>query len=109
MLASLRHLLHFIDLDTTFDNYGFTKKVGPICIISPTINRLSAFNVLFRHKLLAALLYSFMRVFGALNTMRLILLSSCSSEAVRSVQRLNCIENSAKGVRYLWLSGRISR
>ncbi|THH00060.1 hypothetical protein EW145_g7143, partial [Phellinidium pouzarii] len=28
MLASMRHLLRFIDLDTTFNEYGFTKKVG---------------------------------------------------------------------------------
>ncbi|PYH92917.1 FAD/NAD(P)-binding domain-containing protein [Aspergillus ellipticus CBS 707.79] len=28
MLASMRHLLRFIDLDQTFDQYGFTKKVG---------------------------------------------------------------------------------
>ncbi|KAH8110866.1 FAD/NAD-binding domain-containing protein [Phellopilus nigrolimitatus] len=28
MLASMRHLLRFIGLDATFDNYGFTKKVG---------------------------------------------------------------------------------
>ena len=27
MLASIRHYLRFIDLDSTFDNYGFTKKV----------------------------------------------------------------------------------
>ena len=28
MLASIRHLLRFIDLDSTFDGYGFTKKVS---------------------------------------------------------------------------------
>ncbi|EJD07853.1 FAD/NAD-binding domain-containing protein [Fomitiporia mediterranea MF3/22] len=28
MLASMRHFLRFIDLDTKFDAYGFTKKVG---------------------------------------------------------------------------------
>ncbi|RMZ75371.1 hypothetical protein DV737_g5306, partial [Chaetothyriales sp. CBS 132003] len=28
MLASLRYFLRFIDLDSTFDNYGFTKKRG---------------------------------------------------------------------------------
>ena len=28
MLASIRHLLRFIDLDSTFDAYGFTKKVS---------------------------------------------------------------------------------
>lgn len=28
MLASMRHFLKFIDLDSTFDNYGFTKKRG---------------------------------------------------------------------------------
>ncbi|KAL8722780.1 MAG: hypothetical protein Q9225_000791 [Loekoesia sp. 1 TL-2023] len=28
MLPSMRHLLRFIDLDSTFDSYGFTKKVG---------------------------------------------------------------------------------
>ncbi|TAQ85368.1 hypothetical protein B7494_g6309 [Chlorociboria aeruginascens] len=28
MLASMRHFLRFIDLDSTFDKYGFTRKVG---------------------------------------------------------------------------------
>lgn len=28
MLASIRHFLRFIDLDSTFDNYGFRKKVS---------------------------------------------------------------------------------
>ncbi|KAB8295897.1 hypothetical protein EYC80_008718 [Monilinia laxa] len=28
MLASIRHFLRFIDLDETFKNHGFTKKVG---------------------------------------------------------------------------------
>ncbi|PYH49689.1 NAD(P)/FAD-dependent oxidoreductase [Aspergillus saccharolyticus JOP 1030-1] len=28
MLASMRHLLRFIDLDQAFDKYGFTKKIG---------------------------------------------------------------------------------
>ena len=28
MLASMRHLLRFIDLDDKFNAYGFTKKVG---------------------------------------------------------------------------------
>ncbi|RAL12971.1 NAD(P)/FAD-dependent oxidoreductase [Aspergillus homomorphus CBS 101889] len=28
MLASIRHLLRFIDLDQAFDQHGFTKKVG---------------------------------------------------------------------------------
>ncbi|KAH8588733.1 hypothetical protein B0O99DRAFT_524430 [Bisporella sp. PMI_857] len=28
MLASFRHFLKFIDLDSTFDNYGFQKKIG---------------------------------------------------------------------------------
>jgi len=28
MLASLRHFLRFIDLDETFDKYGFNVKVG---------------------------------------------------------------------------------
>ncbi|KAL5521035.1 hypothetical protein ACEPAG_8957 [Sanghuangporus baumii] len=28
MLASMRHFLRFVDLDETFDKYGFTKKVG---------------------------------------------------------------------------------
>ena len=27
MLASLRHFLRFVDLDETFDNHGFNKKV----------------------------------------------------------------------------------
>ena len=27
MLASLRHFLRFIDLDETFNNHGFNKKV----------------------------------------------------------------------------------
>lgn len=29
MLASMRHFLRFIDLDSQFDSYGFVKKVGP--------------------------------------------------------------------------------
>ena len=29
MVASMRHFLRFIDLDSTFDNYGFVKKVSP--------------------------------------------------------------------------------
>ncbi|KAL5505034.1 hypothetical protein ACEPAH_7697 [Sanghuangporus vaninii] len=28
MLASMRHFLRFVDLDETFDSYGFTRKVG---------------------------------------------------------------------------------
>ncbi|KAL5483577.1 hypothetical protein ACEPAI_8809 [Sanghuangporus weigelae] len=28
MLASMRHFLRFVDLDETFDKYGFAKKVG---------------------------------------------------------------------------------
>ncbi|KAI5117936.1 hypothetical protein M0805_009444 [Coniferiporia weirii] len=28
MLASMRHLLRFVDLDTAFNEHGFTKKVG---------------------------------------------------------------------------------
>ena len=28
MVASMRHFLRFIDLDSTFDNYGFVKKVS---------------------------------------------------------------------------------
>ena len=28
MLASMRHFLRFIDLDDTFDKYGFNKKVS---------------------------------------------------------------------------------
>ncbi|KAL8794417.1 MAG: hypothetical protein Q9195_003004 [Heterodermia aff. obscurata] len=35
MLASLRHLLRFIDLDETFDKYGFTKKVGAAFKLNP--------------------------------------------------------------------------
>ena len=31
MVASLRHFLRFIDLDNTFDNYGFVKKVSLLC------------------------------------------------------------------------------
>jgi hypothetical protein len=27
MLPSIRHYLRFIELDKTFDDYGFTKKV----------------------------------------------------------------------------------
>lgn len=27
MLASIRHFLKFVDLDTKFDEYGFQKKV----------------------------------------------------------------------------------
>ncbi len=29
MVASIRHFLRFVDLDSTFDNYGFVKKVSP--------------------------------------------------------------------------------
>ena len=29
MVASMRHFLRFIDLDSTFDNYGFVKNVSP--------------------------------------------------------------------------------
>ena len=29
MVASMRHFLRFIDLDSTFDKYGFVKKVSP--------------------------------------------------------------------------------
>lgn len=28
MLPSMRHFLHFIDLDSTFGAYGFTQKVS---------------------------------------------------------------------------------
>ena len=28
MVASMRHFLRFVDLDSTFDNYGFVKKVS---------------------------------------------------------------------------------
>lgn len=28
MLASMRHFLRFIDVDSTFDNYGFVQKVS---------------------------------------------------------------------------------
>ena len=28
MLASIRHFLRFIDLEKTFDDYGFEKKVS---------------------------------------------------------------------------------
>ena len=31
MLASMRHFLRFIDLDSAFDSYGFVKKVS-FCI-----------------------------------------------------------------------------
>ena len=31
MVASIRHFLRFIDLDDTFDKYGFVKKVSPFC------------------------------------------------------------------------------
>ena len=30
MVASMRHFLRFIDLDSTFDSYGFVKKVSPL-------------------------------------------------------------------------------
>ena len=33
MLASMRHFLRFIDLDSTFDNHGFQKKVKALYII----------------------------------------------------------------------------
>lgn len=29
MLPSMRHFLRFIDLDSTFDSYGFKQKVNP--------------------------------------------------------------------------------
>lgn len=32
MLASMRHLLRFVDLDTTFNEYGFTKKVSMMTV-----------------------------------------------------------------------------
>ncbi|KAL9006385.1 MAG: hypothetical protein Q9188_000859 [Gyalolechia gomerana] len=35
MLPSMRHLLRFIDLDSTFDSYGFTKKVGGAFKLNP--------------------------------------------------------------------------
>ncbi|KAL8658456.1 MAG: hypothetical protein Q9226_000988 [Calogaya cf. arnoldii] len=35
MLASIRHLLRFIDLDSTFDKYGFAKKVGAAFKLHP--------------------------------------------------------------------------
>jgi hypothetical protein len=33
MLPSIRHYLRFIELDKTFDNYGFTKKVCSLSMI----------------------------------------------------------------------------
>lgn len=30
MLPSMRHFLRFIDLDDTFDNHGFNKKVSRV-------------------------------------------------------------------------------
>lgn len=33
MLASIRHFLRFIDLDSEFDSYGFTKKVSTFELI----------------------------------------------------------------------------
>ena len=30
MLASMRYFLRFIDLESTFDNHGFQKKVGAL-------------------------------------------------------------------------------
>ena len=30
MIASMRHFLRFIDLDSTFDEYGFQKKVSAL-------------------------------------------------------------------------------
>jgi flavine halogenase len=35
MLPSLRHYLKFIELGETFDNHGFTKKVGAAFKINP--------------------------------------------------------------------------
>ncbi|PON24531.1 hypothetical protein TGAM01_v206461 [Trichoderma gamsii] len=35
MLASMRHFLRFIDVDSEFDNYGFTKKVGAAFKLNP--------------------------------------------------------------------------
>ena len=34
MLASIRHFLRFIDLDSVFDSYGFTKKVRSFDLLS---------------------------------------------------------------------------
>lgn len=33
MLPSIRHFLRFIDLDSTFDSYGFVQKVYPIYVV----------------------------------------------------------------------------
>ena len=65
MLASLRHLLRFIDLDATFDRYGFTKKVRPPFNTSLRIYRRFAQDTLFRFKILTALLYSTGTLVGA--------------------------------------------
>ncbi|KAL7952855.1 non-heme halogenase [Trichoderma compactum] len=35
MLASMRHFLRFVDVDTVFDTYGFTKKVGAAFKLNP--------------------------------------------------------------------------
>ncbi|KAI4173221.1 MAG: hypothetical protein LQ348_006625 [Seirophora lacunosa] len=35
MLPSIRHLLRFIDLDSTFDTHGFTKKAGAVFKLHP--------------------------------------------------------------------------
>ncbi|QKX53210.1 uncharacterized protein TRUGW13939_00286 [Talaromyces rugulosus] len=35
MLASMRHLLRIVDLDSVFDNYGFTKKVRAAFKLNP--------------------------------------------------------------------------
>ncbi|ETS03176.1 non-heme halogenase [Trichoderma reesei RUT C-30] len=35
MLASMRHFLRFIDVDSVFDSYGFTKKVGAAFKLNP--------------------------------------------------------------------------
>ena len=32
MVASMRHFLRFIELDETFDKYGFVKKVSPVSV-----------------------------------------------------------------------------
>ncbi|KAL9607854.1 MAG: hypothetical protein Q9167_007277 [Letrouitia subvulpina] len=39
MLPSIRHFLRFIDLDSTFDSYGFVQKVSPVDVVEAKLNR----------------------------------------------------------------------
>lgn len=43
MLASMRHLLRIVDLDSVFDNYGFTKKVITVTQVANGVMRFVEF------------------------------------------------------------------